>query len=96
MLAAGCSDSGVTSSRSDEPAGSTTSVSTTAPVTVSPSSTDASEPAPWQTTIAWESFGVDTEVETGTMEVPIDYRDPSKGTFTLFLARHRADHAERI
>lgn len=96
VLAAGCSDSGVTSSRSDEQVESTTSTASTAPTTVSPPTTGATEPAPWETTIEWEQFGVDTEVETGTMEVPIDYRDPSKGTFTLFIARHRADESERI
>lgn len=36
----------------------------------------------------WEEFF--EGVETGTLEVPIDYEDPSKGTFELFVARRLA------
>ena len=36
-------------------------------------------------------------IETGSLEVPIDYSDPSKGTFDLFIARHLAtDPSKRI
>ncbi|MFM7253475.1 MAG: alpha/beta hydrolase [Ilumatobacteraceae bacterium] len=97
VLAAACFDGSVSSVRSDESAAPTTSASApTSPTSSEPSTTSAPEPAPWDTTITWESFGVDTEVETGTMEVPVDYRDPSRGTFTLFLARHLADESKRI
>ena len=35
-------------------------------------------------------------VEVGHLEVPIDYNDPSLGTFDLYVARHLADPAQRI
>ena len=44
----------------------------------------------------WQEFGSDGRVETGHLEVPIDYDDPSQGTFDLFLARHLADPDQRI
>lgn len=95
-MAAACSnDSGVTSGSTD--ATTTSIASTVAPDTsVAPSSTAAAEPSTWDTTIEWASFGVDTEIETGTMQVPIDYTDPSKGTITLSLSRHLADTESRI
>jgi pimeloyl-ACP methyl ester carboxylesterase len=43
----------------------------------------------------WESFG-DDRVEIGSLEVPVDETDPSKGTFDLFVARHLADPDRRI
>lgn len=96
-LAAGCADSGVSSSRADESTTSTTGGSAaTAPSTTASAPSTAAEPMPWDTTIEWDSFGVDTNVETGEMEVPLDYADPSKGTITLYLARHLADPSERV
>ena len=44
----------------------------------------------------WQVFGDDGTVQTGHLTVPIDYSDPSQGTFDLFLARHLADPAQRL
>ncbi|MDO9176090.1 MAG: hypothetical protein Q7V62_14885, partial [Actinomycetota bacterium] len=44
----------------------------------------------------WIDFGDDDRVQTGSLEVPIDYSDPSKGTFDLFVARHLAEPSQRI
>ena len=45
--------------------------------------------------IEWEEFADDVDV--ATLDVPVDYADPSGPTFELFLARHRAaDPDERI
>lgn len=55
-------------------------------VTPRPDSTDA---------FGWTAFGEDG-VETGSLEVPIDPEDPSKGTFDLYVARHLADPERRI
>ncbi len=39
----------------------------------------------------WKDLGSAKEgVQTGTLRVPIDYKDPSKGTFDLYVARHLA------
>ena len=38
----------------------------------------------------WTRFGDEGRVEIGTFTVPIDYTDPSKGTFDLNIARHLA------
>lgn len=46
--------------------------------------------------IRWEDFGSDGRVQTGTLTVPLDHGDPSKGTIELFLARHLADPEQRI
>ena len=35
-------------------------------------------------------------MQTGHLEVPIDYAHPSGGTFDLYVARHLADPAKRI
>jgi pimeloyl-ACP methyl ester carboxylesterase len=51
-----------------------------------PDSTDA---------FGWTAFGEDG-VETGSLEVPVDPDDPSKGTFDLYVARHLADPDRRI
>lgn len=52
-------------------------------------------------TFGWQPFGSDEagpgDVEVGSLSVPVDYTDPSKGTFDLYIARHRAnDPAKRI
>ena len=44
----------------------------------------------------WLEFGDDGIVETGHLEVPINYDDPSQGTFDLYVARHLADPSQRI
>jgi pimeloyl-ACP methyl ester carboxylesterase len=38
----------------------------------------------------WTRLGGHRGVETGDLVVPMDYADPSKGTFDLFIARHLA------
>lgn len=38
----------------------------------------------------WTSFGNTGRVEIGTLTVPMDYSDPSKGRFDLNIARHLA------
>lgn len=56
----------------------------------------AVEPTPDQDEIfGWEQFSQDENVEIGSIEVPIDYDDPSKGTFDLFVARHRATDPDK-
>jgi pimeloyl-ACP methyl ester carboxylesterase len=76
-------------------------VSDTAPGSAEPGATQPDGTGPPQTapatdgTIDWDAYS--DGVETGTLAVPIDYSDPSKGTFELFLARHLAtDPDERI
>lgn len=47
--------------------------------------------------IAWEPCDGDDSLDCGTMDVPLDYDDPSAGTITLALKRSRAtDDSERI
>jgi pimeloyl-ACP methyl ester carboxylesterase len=46
-------------------------------------------------TFGWRSIG--DGVEEGSLDVPLDYADPSKGTITLYLVRHLAtDPDQRI
>lgn len=46
-------------------------------------------------TIDWQDFG--NGLETGSVIVPVDYDDPSKGEFDLFVMRHPAsDPSKRI
>ena len=44
----------------------------------------------------WQDFGDTGRVQTGSLTVPIDHDDPSKGTFDLYVARHLADPSKRI
>ena len=44
----------------------------------------------------WTSFGEDPRVQIGSLDVPVDHADPSKGTFDLYVARHLADPDQRI
>ena len=60
--------------------------------TTGPDTTEAPQGDPF----GWDDFGDDGAVQTGNLEVPIDYSDPSKGTFDLYVARHLADPAKRI
>lgn len=59
-------------------------------------STSANSVADTPADFEWLDFGDDGSVQTGHLEVPINYDDPSQGTFDLFVARHLADPAERI
>lgn len=55
----------------------------------------AGDVAAWSTTIEWADCN--EAADCGTFEVPFDYGNPSLGTFTLPLHRHRAvDAANRI
>ena len=56
---------------------------------------DTGVPRPDSTAaFGWETFGSDESapgaVETGSLVVPVDYRDPAKGTFDLYVARRLA------
>ena len=43
-----------------------------------------------QAAFGWDDYFGDGTVDYGTLEVPIDYDDPSKGSFELTVARHNA------
>ena len=43
----------------------------------------------------WQDFGDGDGVQTGSLQVPVDYDDPSKGTFDLYIARHLATDSSR-
>jgi len=59
--------------------------------------TGSSEPAPpTGGPFEWAAFGDNSRVQTGHLEVPLDYSDPSKGTVDLFVARHVAKASKRI
>ncbi len=65
----------------------------TAATTAASGSTATTNPAdPFE----WEDFGSTGQVQTGHLIVPVDYDDPSLGTFDLFVARHLADPDQRI
>ncbi|MCU1502489.1 MAG: peptidase family protein [Ilumatobacteraceae bacterium] len=52
---------------------------------------------PGTATIDWSAVAGLDGVEEGTLAVPIDYEDPSKGNFTLYMERHLAEKPnERI
>jgi len=89
----------------DGPSGVTrTDPATTAPTESTPSqsspSTEGSSASdtigtappidPSSNPFGWKDLATATGVQTGSLRVPIDYRDPSKGTFDLFVARHLA------
>lgn len=103
LLSAGALTLGACSSSSGSESDATT-IATATPTsdpdtsTTEPAATTvAPRPAiPWDTTIEWESFGPETELETGYIEVPLDYTDHDAGTIELFIARHLADESKRI
>jgi pimeloyl-ACP methyl ester carboxylesterase len=48
-------------------------------------------------TISWSPYQGSSSLEKGTLKVPVDYKDPSKGDFTLSMVRHLAEKpSERI
>jgi pimeloyl-ACP methyl ester carboxylesterase len=69
--------------------------SVTAPAETAGGTTDTGTPSTGDS-IQWEKFSSDAKVQTATLKVPIDHADPSKGDFTLALARHLADPKQRI
>jgi pimeloyl-ACP methyl ester carboxylesterase len=58
-----------------------------------PVATDVPDPS---AAFDWQDVGDGGRVQTGHLEVPMDYDDPSKGTFDLHIARHLADPDKRI
>ena len=81
--------------------GSTDPASTDPATTDSPT-TDAGPTTERPDTVeafGWQPFGSDTagpgDVEIGTIEVPVDYDDPSKGSFELYVARRLADDPDQ-
>jgi len=68
--------------------------STTEPDPTDPNSTDSTAPQDIGD-FAWTEY--EAGIDEGTLEVPLDYDNPSGGTITLYLMRHRAvDPANRI
>ena len=107
LAACSSNDSGVSEASSRTTPTTTTDASPadTATTTTAPGADPADEPDTAEelpppepflpAPIAWESF--DDGVDVGTLEVPVDYRDPDGPTFELFLARYNAlDPDERI
>ncbi|MCU1367735.1 MAG: peptidase family protein [Ilumatobacteraceae bacterium] len=103
ISASACSDSGgVVAMRSNTPDTSTAASGT--PTTGSPTtgddgtSTDGTSTsgtdAPDSSPFGWSDVtpGDDT-IQTGHLDVPIDYNDPTAGNFTLAVARHKATNA---
>lgn len=100
MLAAACSgDEQPTANSSAASATTETGETRATPATTTagsatlppPTQIEAFEPAP----IEWEPYN--DSVDVGTLEVPVDYRNPDGERFDLFLARYRAlDPENRI
>lgn len=105
-LVAACSNDGSVSSIKSNAdttvAGTAGTDNETTGTTTTDSQSTGSDPATPDTVAAngdafeWLDFGDDGNVQTGNLEVPIDYDDPSQGTFDLYVARHLADPAQRI
>jgi pimeloyl-ACP methyl ester carboxylesterase len=97
LLGAACgSDGGLSVTKSDRSAGSAESVpGNSGPPPTNSGSGSGSGTGSGTGTIDWQPFG--DGLETGSVEVPIDYDDPAKGTFDLFVLRHpAADPSQRI
>lgn len=69
--------------------GTTAGTSTDSNTNSTPTTVDTSP-------FGWKEFGASGRVETGHLQVPIDYSNPSKGTFDLYVARHLAVPEKRI
>ena len=95
-LLSACTDGKkVSSTESNSNTNTTTgtgSSDTAASDTTGPTETDA----PTTDQFDWQDFGDDGKVQTGHLQVPVDYSDPSQGSFDLYVARHLADPAQRI
>ncbi len=50
---------------------------------------------PTAAAFGWQEFGTTGFVQTGHLEVPIDYKDPTKGSFDLYVARHKATNPSK-
>lgn len=91
VLAAACanSDGGVSITQSDSSDSTAAESATTSPEPDDDGSSGATSE------LVWEDFG--NGLETTSVIVPIDYDDPSLGTFDLFVMRHpAADPNKRI
>src|SRR4051812_8594488 len=102
LLAAACgTDSGVTGVRSDSLPSSATDASTggsgpTDTGTTGTGDTGSNAPSSGDP-FGWQPSPDGAKgVEIGNLKVPIDYNDPSKGDFNLYVARHKADPKKRI
>ena len=96
---AACSSGNSVSSIKSNADTTVSAMDSTDPTTTETDSTSADTPATVAGETAdfeWLDFGDDGTVETGHLEVPINYDDPSQGTFDLYVARHLADPAKRI
>ena len=89
-----------TSCSGEQSARSTATVGTSSSTSVNSSSVAATTMAaasttidPTQASFNWTSEG-NGRVETGSLEVPLDYDDPAAATITLAVARHRATDPE--
>jgi pimeloyl-ACP methyl ester carboxylesterase len=78
---------GTDSTGTDSTGPDTTDPETTDPGTGTTGVGDGGNP---QDAFGWQDYFGDGTVDSGQLEVPIDYTDPSKGTFTLNVARHNA------
>jgi pimeloyl-ACP methyl ester carboxylesterase len=80
-----------------EAAGDTTGNTTgnTTADTTGHTTADTVSPADAGSPFGWQADG--TGIQSGTLDVPLDYAEPSKGTITLAVVRHLAtDPAHRI
>ncbi len=92
LVAAACGDddAGVTAGTSQAAGGTSAPDGTDAPDDTTPDGTDApnSTAAPGEDPFGWEDCG--DGLECGTLEVPLDYDDPSAGSIELYAVRHPA------
>ncbi|MGB8859998.1 MAG: alpha/beta hydrolase [Ilumatobacteraceae bacterium] len=108
LVAACTNEKSVSSTQSNSATSAAQSPDTSAPDDTAPDDTAAPDTTPDDTNpdttvsagdaaFGWEDFGGDGTVQTGHLEVPINYDDPSQGTFDLYVARHlAADPSKRI
>ncbi len=90
----GADDPDVTGSVVDPPDGSSPSSDSSDPPGASTEGSNGSE-SPAGDPFGWEE--IDDGIDVGTLDVPLDYDDPSHGTIELYVVRHRAtDPDERI
>jgi pimeloyl-ACP methyl ester carboxylesterase len=96
-------NSAVTTTSAGTEPGTTSPTASTAPTTDSTDPASTTDPTATgvpmpdtSTAFGWTGFGPDG-IESGNLQAPIDYADPSKGTFDLYVVRHRAsDPSKRI
>ncbi len=87
-----------TTSDSTDSTDSTPSTEVTEPSPASTPETTVARPLPGPPgeSIEWQPAGKDfPQLEVGTLAVPVDYSDPSLGTFRLFMVRRLANEEDR-